>query len=367
MGRCSLCGKESELISSVLSLCLDCIRKDFKKVKNIILSVHYDVRKRFNLPDKAGDVGGLVCNLCANNCRIPEGGRGYCGLRKNTNGRLVGPDKKANLDFYFDSLPTNCVASWVCPAKTDCGYPVFSYTKGPEYGYKNLAVFYNGCSFNCLFCQNWQYHLRLNRKENLVDSSFLANQVDELTSCICYFGGDPSCQIIHSLKTSYLALQNKKNRILRVCWETNGSMNPTLLDKVIDIALESGGSVKFDLKAHSEEVHFALCGVSGLATKNNFARAARRFKERKEPPLVIASTLLVPGYIDEFEIKGIASFIASLDSDIPYALLGFGPCFCMNDLPFISKRFAFCMHQIAISEGLKNVTIENTHILSEDG
>jgi len=27
------------------------------------------------------------------------------------------------------------VADWVCPAGTEAGYPVYSYSKGPEYGY----------------------------------------------------------------------------------------------------------------------------------------------------------------------------------------------------------------------------------------
>ena len=90
-----------------------------------------------------------------NNCKIPSGEKSFCGLRKNEEGRLKGASSlKGYLSWYYDNLPTNCVADWVCAGGTGSAYPHFSYTPGPEYGYKNLAIFYYGCSFNCLFCQN---------------------------------------------------------------------------------------------------------------------------------------------------------------------------------------------------------------------
>jgi pyruvate formate lyase activating enzyme len=177
--------------------------------------------------------------------------------------------EKGNVSWYYDPLPTNCVADWVCPGGTGEGYPEFAYCNGPEYGYKNLAVFYQACSFDCLFCQNWHYRSLALREAN-VTASMLADAVDERTSCICYFGGDPTPQLPHSIHVARLALQKNKGRILRICWETNGSMHPDLLKEAADIALNSGGCIKFDLKAWSEEVHLALCGVSNRRTKENF-------------------------------------------------------------------------------------------------
>ncbi|MFC1944709.1 hypothetical protein ACFLX5_04395 [Chloroflexota bacterium] len=91
-------------------------------------------------------------------CRIPIDGRGYCGLRTNIGKRIEGASAtKDNVSWYYDALPTNCVADWVCPGGTGAGYPQFSYSQRAEIGYKNLAVFYQACSFDCLFCQNWHY------------------------------------------------------------------------------------------------------------------------------------------------------------------------------------------------------------------
>jgi pyruvate formate lyase activating enzyme len=89
---------------------------------------------------------------------MATGERSYCGLRYNKNRHLAGASAdKANVSWYHDHLPTNCVADWVCQGGSENGYPQFSRRQRPEFGYKNLAVFYQACSFDCLFCQNWHY------------------------------------------------------------------------------------------------------------------------------------------------------------------------------------------------------------------
>ena len=86
-------------------------------------------------------------------------------------------------------------------------------------------------------------------------------------------------------------------------------------------------------------------------------------KARPDPPLLIASTLLVPGYIDSEEVSKIAGFLANLDKDIPYALLGFHPQFYMTDLPVTSRRHAEECEVAARRAGLHNVRIGNVHLL----
>ena len=206
MAKCANCGKESELISEALQVCLDCIREDFDRVRPYIQRVHKRSRLEFDLPtEPPKDASGVKCNLCVNECRIPDGARGYCGLRKNTNGKLRGGGKdEGNLGWYYDHLPTNCVADWICAGGSRAGYPEFSYSAGPEYGYKNLAVFYQACSFNCLFCQNWHFRKDIYSKRKTTAGQ-LADCVDQKTSCICYFGGDPAPQIQHAIAASEAA------------------------------------------------------------------------------------------------------------------------------------------------------------------
>jgi pyruvate formate lyase activating enzyme len=325
---------------------------------------HRKSRKPFNLPEeppRASD--GLPCNICVNECRIPEGGMGYCGLRRNEGGRLKGVSvSEAKLSWYHDPLPTNCVADWVCAGGRGAGYPEYAYKPGPEYGYKNLAVFFHACSFNCLYCQNWPFREEtLKPQKRTVEE--LAFAVDKWTSCICFFGGDPSPQLPFAIKASRLALERCKGRILRICWETNGSMNKGLLREMITLSLETGGCIKFDLKAWNENIHIALTGLSNKRTLENFRTVGEMVDFRPSPPLLVASTLLVPEYIDEDEIRGIAGFIADINPDIPYSLLAFYPHFYMSDMPLITKRMAETCLRVAREEGLKNVRIGNPHLL----
>jgi pyruvate formate lyase activating enzyme len=364
MATCTKCGKVSEEIAEVLSICVDCLRKADDGSLAVLNKVHARSRAEFGLPTSApSDPGGIQCSLCRNECRIPVGERGYCGVRRNEGGRLRGGTPEgAAVSWYYDPLPTNCVADWACAGGTGAGYPRWTSRRGPEHGQVNLAVFYEACTFNCLFCQNWHYRQR-STKSAAQMAQQLAESVTSNTSCICFFGGDPTCQLPHALAASRLASKKNPRRILRICWETNGSMNPQLLDKMLTLSLESGGCLKFDLKAMNRNIHLALCGVDNRRTLENFTAAAKRILQRPEPPPLVASTLLVPGYINAQEVGAIASFIAALDPNIPYALLGFHGDFLMTDLPPTSRRQAQNCLDAAEAAGLQRVRIGNIHIL----
>ena len=82
--------------------------------------------------------------------------------------------------------------------------------------------------------------------------------------------------------------------------------------------------------------------------------------------MLIASTLLVPGYVDEIEVAGLAGYLAGLDPEIPYSLLGFYPHFYLHDLPNTSRSHALRCKQIAERAGLKKVNIGNVNLLGRD-
>jgi pyruvate formate lyase activating enzyme len=160
-----------------------------------------------------------------------------------------------------------------------------------------------------------------------------------------------------------MARDINKGRILRICWETNGSMLKNHFRKMTDLALESGGCIKIDLKAWNEILHIALTGVTNRQTLANFEWLAQRTSTRSEPPLLIASTLMVPGYIDAREISLIAGFIAKFDPNIPYSLLGFHPDYRMTDLPPTSHEQARQCLDAARQAGLRRVKVGNEHLL----
>jgi len=365
MSKCKICGDTSPAISRKLGVCLACIRKRPDQALSYAKKAHERSRSAFGLPKTPPrDSNGIHCNICVNACRIPVGGTGYCGLRKNERGRIEDVSSgSGKLCWYHDPLPTNCVADWVCPGGTGAGYPQYANCSGPEFGCRNLAVFFHACSFNCLYCQNWTFRRETRSLETHTVDELVAD-VDEKTACICYFGGDPAPQLPFSIKASRLARQKKTGKILRICWESGGAMHPALLRDITTLALDSGGCIKFDLKAWDENLHIALTGVTNQRTLANFQRAGSQFSRRREPPPVLASTLLVTGYIDEDEVRGIARFIAAVNPEIPYSLLGFYPHFFMSDLPRTPKVLADKCRAAALAEGLKHVKIGNVHLLT---
>lgn len=345
--NCRKCRKET-ILSKILPYCPDCIRRDFKRLLPEILKIHQKTRIEWSLPEKIPDVkDGINCGLCVNNCNLGIQDIGYCGVRENIGDKIKGPDDEwAYVDWYHDPLPTNCVADWVCAGSKD-------------YGYKNLAVFYEGCTFNCLFCQNWQFKERRNRRT----VQELASAADPLTSCICFFGGDPTPFALHSIATAREILERKKHKKFRICWETNGSVSPKIMENWIELALKSDGCIKIDFKAFSEELNIALCGSSNENTKENIRLVAGYMKEREKPPLLVVSTLLIPDYIDEYEITKMAEFLSSINKDIPWSFLGFYPHFYFNDLPQTSKKQAQIALDIAKRYGMSNTHIGNIHLL----
>lgn len=354
-GTCVLCQRQALDIGAELEVCLQCIRARPGQALEVSDRAHARARALFNLPARPPhDENGARCGLCARGCVLAPDERGFCGLRLNRDGRLVhmaGTPQRGLLHWYRDPLPTNCVADWVCPGHS-------------QRGKHNLAVFYASCTLDCLFCQNW--HFRATDPELDRQGSTRALSAHELadcttadTFCVCFFGGDPASQMPHALASGV----ELARRGVRVCWETAGTMHTKFLARALDLSIETGGCIKFDLKAHDESLYRALTGASNQRTLENFRSAAERALACHDHELVIASTLLVPGYVDVNEVSQIARFIAGINPDIPYALLAFLPHFYMHDLPSTSVDHARSAASAAREAGLTNVRLGNRHLL----
>jgi pyruvate formate lyase activating enzyme len=358
MEECKICERPA---SGTLGYCVECIRKGRL---DLPLQAHSSTRRRLGLPETPPKGEGIRCPTCSNECVIPEGGKGYCGIWRMESGKLRPYQQHGRglLYHYLDPHVTNCCASYFCPAGTGVGYPEFAYRKGPELGYYNFAIFFYGCNFDCLFCQNYSHKLlssgKVHTPEELAEEGTLKG-----ISCWCFFGGSPEPQLAFAIKAASLARKMKEG-ILRICWEWNGCGNQSLVDRAGELSYESGGVVKFDLKAWSPDLSLALSGVSNRRAYENFERLARRFPiEKGRPPTVTATTLLVPYYVDSYEVGRIAEFIASIDPNIPYSLLVFHPSYVLTDLPVTPKRqVKECVE--AAKRHLKRVHIGNIFLLS---
>ncbi|MFX0121240.1 MAG: radical SAM protein [Candidatus Hodarchaeota archaeon] len=364
--RCQVCGKKPTIMATFLGICPECIQKHPKEAIEISQISHVANREQWNLqPFVPYNKEGRQCHLCSNECFIGIGEMGYCGIRKNIDGHLrpIAGKNRAFLHTYLDPLPTNCCSMYFCPGGTSSGYPHFSYSKGPEYGYYNFACFLYGCNFSCLGCQNDQ-HRELKSDKTYSFENFVSKiHNNPKISCVCWFGGSPEPQLPWALRASKRALDATPNRILRICWEWNGAGNSKLVQNAVGLAFKSGGNAKFDLKYFSSSLSQVLSGVSNKQSFENFKNCFDKFyHERAKNPVLTATTLLVPGYVKAEEVSKIAQFIAELDKTIPYSLLVFHPQSFLRDLPITPlKQVKKCYE--AAQKYLDNVHLGNRHLI----
>jgi pyruvate formate lyase activating enzyme len=364
--RCSICQKDVKLVSKILGVCIDCIRDKPNYALTYSAKAHTISRSKFDLPKQPPKFSnGMQCQLCSNGCIIGSNQKGYCGLRCNTGGQIqnLSGNEHALLHTYKDPHVTNCCASWFCPAGTGTGYPNFAKKSRAEVGYNNLAVFFYGCNFDCLFCQN-SSHKRIDQAQKVSKDKFKEIVfADEKITCICFFGGSPEPQLPFAISSARELVESNPNRILRICFEWNGCGNHQLVREAAELANETGGNLKFDIKCFDENLALALCGVSNKRVFENFSDIAKEFfNKRPEVPNITATTLLVPGYIDQIEIDSIAQFIGELNPNIPYSLLVFHPDFEMNDLPITPRNQVMSCYSTA-KKNLNHVNIGNKSLL----
>ncbi|WP_455369863.1 radical SAM protein [[Eubacterium] cellulosolvens] len=353
-------------MSKTLRVCVDCIRDKPDSTQKYSAIAHTVSRSKFSLPPQPPKFSnGISCRLCSNECKIKPNEKGYCGLRYNKGGQIqnLSGTEHGLLHAYKDPHVTNCCASWFCPAGTGIGYPRFTKEDKPEVGYNNLAVFFYGCNFDCLFCQN-SSHKRFEHAQKISKDEFkdIVLKDDKIT-CICFFGGSPEPQLQFAISSARELVESNPNRILRICFEWNGCGNYQMVRDAAELANETGGNLKFDIKCFDENLSLAICGVSNKRVFENFSNIVKEFfDKRPDVPNITATTLLVPGYVDQIEVDSIAQFIGELDPNIPYSLLVFHPDFEMNDLPITPTNQARSCYSTA-KKYLNHVNIGNKSLL----
>lgn len=363
---CKICGEE-KVIAEILGVCRDCIIDNFSIAKKYIERAHTASREYYGLPPSPPREGKLVCNLCANMCKFKTNNTiSYCGLRWSKGGiiKQLADAKHAVMYPYLDPHVTNCCASWFCPAGTGLGYPDYAARNGPEYGYYNLAVFFYGCNFNCLFCQNAE-HKNVREGRIYEISEFVDIVVNnEKITCICYFGGSPEPHLPFTLRANKTILDSiPEKRVLRICYEWNGAGNSVLVLNAAEYVAKSGGVIKFDLKApRGSPLALTLSGVPNEQTYRNFEKIYHQFWRDTKVPILTATTLIVPGYITPKDVEEIAKFLADLSPDIPYSLLVFHPDWVMRDLPISPVKLVYECERVA-REYLNKVHVGNKFLL----
>ena len=350
--HCNICDKTHPFLSKFLGVCPSCVKQNPDSSIFYANVAHKKARAEWMLPPSVPRGDGVECNICANKCVISEGESGYCGIRTNNSGKIINnAGKRAFLHSYLDPLPTNCCNTYFCPG-------------AQESGFYNLASFFYGCNFSCLGCQNDQ-HRDIASAEQYSIKKFEQKVIDNpRISCVCFFGGSPEPQLpfaIRAMNKIYKTLEDSRSQ-LRTCWEWNGAGNEKLVSQAVKLSLNTGGNAKFDLKFRSDILSQVISGVSNHQSFKNFEMCFNKYYSLRTSPVISATTLLIPGYVDVDEVEAIALFLSNLDKSIPYSLLVFHPDSFLSDLPNTPPKQVNDCFEIA-KKYLSNVHIGNKHLL----
>ncbi len=251
--------------------------------------------------------GSVVCNLCAHRCRVRPGLSGICGVRENREGTLV------------TLVADHVVSADIDPVEKK---PFFHFLPG-SLAYSVATV---GCNFHCLFCQNWEisqwprlrgrpFPGRRTSARDIVSAARAAG-----CASIAYTYTEPTVFFELALESCRLATEEG----LRNLFVTTGYMTREALLLVAPVL----HAANVDLKSFSDRYYRKVCGAR-LPPVLESIRAMRELGIWVE-----VTTLLIPGRNDsEEELKALATWLVSVDRDMPWHVSAFFPAYRMTDVP----------------------------------
>ncbi|MDD4980846.1 MAG: AmmeMemoRadiSam system radical SAM enzyme [Candidatus Omnitrophica bacterium] len=273
----------------------------------------------------------VQCQLCPRRCTIPDGRRGFCGVRENQDGTL------------YTLVYAKPVAIHIDPIEKK---PLFHFL--PATGAFSIAT--AGCNLKCKFCQNWEISQRKPEELEYVylEPQDLIRQVLESGSpTIAYTYSEPTIFYEYMLETAKIAREHGIKNIMHSCGYINEAPLRQLA-KYLDAA-------NIDLKAFNDDF-YAKMSEAALGPVLESLKILRQ-----EGVHVEITSLILSGYNDdEGSITKMCLWIKeNLGSDTP---LHFSRAFPMYKLLSLNPTPVETLEKarrIALDCGLKYVYIGN--------
>ena len=246
------------------------------------------------------------CYLCPHNCKIPQDGRGLCGVRRNMDGRLFALNYGEISSIGVDPIEKK---------------PLNRFHPGTYI----LSIGSVGCNLKCPFCQNHSiarvkpeeihtYHA--DSDEIVAKALSLKNQGN---IGIAYTYNEPSIWYEFVYET---AKKVKEKDLLNVL-VTNGYLGEEPLKQLLPYI----DAMNIDLKAFNARFYRELVKGGLDEVKETIRRSVQHCH-------VEVTTLVIPGWNDSVEeMEEMAQWLASLSPDIPLHLSRYFPRHEMTDRP----------------------------------
>lgn len=272
------------------------------------------------------------CYLCSHHCKIAQAQYGFCGVRRNVDGRL------------YTHAYGRVVAAHIDPIEKK---PLYHFLPGSA----SFSVATIGCNFRCGFCQNWQISQASFKDEPLSGQDLSPAQIAALAvkhkcKSISYTYTEPTIFFEYALETAKLA----KEKGLANVFVTNGYMTAECI-RMIRPHLDAAN---IDLKFFKDDAYKRICSA-------RLAPVLDSIKLMHDLGIwVEITTLVVPGQNDSPQhLAGIAGFIFGIDKNIPWHISGFHPDYKFDKYSATPESSLEAGREIGLSAGLKFVYLGN--------
>ncbi|MEZ5095631.1 MAG: AmmeMemoRadiSam system radical SAM enzyme [Nocardioides sp.] len=271
------------------------------------------------------DDGRIQCDLCPRECRLRDGQRGFCFVRKREGDQLVLTTYGRSSGFCIDPIEKK---------------PLYHFYPGSSV----LSFGTAGCNLGCKFCQNWDIS-KSREMDRLMDEASPAD--------IAHAGRAWAVQSVAFTYNDPVIFTEYAIDVARACRAaglhtvavTAGYVNP---DARRDL-FASVDAANVDLKGFTEGFYRSLTGASLRTVLDTLVYLRHHTHVWLE-----LTTLLIPGYNDsEKELREMVRWVlAELGPDVPHHFSAFHPDFRMRDVPPTPLATLVRARDIALEEGL---------------
>ncbi|HEX7250903.1 MAG TPA: AmmeMemoRadiSam system radical SAM enzyme [Burkholderiales bacterium] len=280
------------------------------------------------------DDGRIQCDLCPRDCRLHEGQRGLCFVRKMENGRMVLATYGRSSGFCVDPIEKK---------------PLHQFYPGTSV----LSFGTAGCNLACKFCQNWDISKsrEMDRLQDAAAPEAIAQAAVQLgCRSVAYTYNDP---VIFAEYAMDIADACRARGVKNVA-VTAGYIHPEPRREFY----AKMDAANVDLKAFTDEFYFKLCGARLAPVLETLVYLARETQVWTE-----ITTLLIPGKNDsDAELEALSRWLMqNLGADVPLHFTAFHPDWKMTEVEATPPATLTRARDIARRAGLRYVYTGNVH------
>jgi pyruvate formate lyase activating enzyme len=275
--------------------------------------------------------GEVQCGLCPRQCRVPDGNRGFCGVRENRKGE------------YYSLVYGNPCALHVDPIEKK----PFFHVLPSSFSFSIATV---GCNLECKFCQNWE--ISQAQPEDVysyeVPPEMAVTKAKEVGArSVAYTYTEPTVFFEYAFDTARLA---RKAGLLNIM-HSNGFINQdplTDLCTVVDAA-------NIDLKGYSEAFYREMSG-GFLSPVLSTLKTLKRANVHVE-----ITNLVIPTKNDDMAtVKEMCLWVKrEVGADTPLHFSRFYPLYKLKGLPPTPVSTLEKARETALDAGIQYVYIGN--------